>query len=125
MFLLWKNHHFFQIDSYSAFYDNGGFTETDLNDRLNQLEVDTVYITGLALDFCVFYSAMDAKHLGFQTFVVQDATRGITPDGVAEALEQMKSNDITIIQSTQISQGSGKIRMHFSLLLLPLLMSKI
>ncbi len=92
------------MDSYSAFYDNGGFTETELSLKLNQRDIDTVYISGLALDFCVFYSAMDANHLEFKTFVIQDATRGITPDGVAEALQQMTEAGISIIQSGDLEQ---------------------
>ena len=52
------------MDSYSAFFDNGGFSKTDLENKLIELGVDRVFVSGLALDFCVFYSAMDADHLG-------------------------------------------------------------
>ena len=61
--------------------------------------VDTLYIVGLALDYCVFYSAKDAKSLGYTTFVVEDATRGINPDTISEALQQMKQLNISIIKS--------------------------
>ena len=54
----------FQVDSYSAFYNNGGFSSTELESKLIELGVHKVFVTGLALDFCVFYSAMDADHLG-------------------------------------------------------------
>ena len=60
---------FFQIDSYSAFFDNGGFSQTDLDAKLKEQNVDTVYLSGLALDFCVFYSAMDAIRLKYR-FVI-------------------------------------------------------
>merc|ERR550532_1112278 len=64
------------IDSYSAFYDNGAIYETELNDKLISLDVDTLYIAGLALDYCVYYSAKDAITLGFkEVYVVEDATR--------------------------------------------------
>ena len=55
---------FFQVDSYSAFFDNGGFSKTDLESKLEEHGVHKVFVSGLALDFCVFYSAMDADHLG-------------------------------------------------------------
>ena len=58
-----------------------------------------VYVVGIALDYCVFYSAMDSQKLGYETFVVQDATRGITSDGIEHALEEMKKAGIEIITS--------------------------
>ena len=59
----------FQVDSYSAFYNNGGFSSTELESKLIELGVHKIFVTGLALDFCVFYSAMDADHLGTYYFV--------------------------------------------------------
>lgn len=53
----------FQVDSYSAFYDNGGFLQTELHSTLQSAEIDTVIITGLATDYCVKYTAIDAKKL--------------------------------------------------------------
>jgi len=91
-----------EVDSYSAFYDNGGFSMTELHDKLENMGVDTLYITGLALDFCVFYSAMDATSLNYTTYVVEDATRGITPEGIAEAKSQMKENGIRFINSSEV-----------------------
>ena len=92
----------FQVDSYSAFFDNGGFSKTELDDKLRNLGVDTLYITGLALDFCVFYSAMDATHLNYTTYVVLDATRGITPEGIEEAKKQMKENGVKFLESLEL-----------------------
>lgn len=54
----------FQVDSYSAFYDNGGFSKTELEDLLRKDGIDTVIVTGLALDFCVYYTSKDAKQIG-------------------------------------------------------------
>ena len=73
---------------------------TELHDKLENMGVDTLYITGLALDFCVFYSAMDATSLNYTTYVVEDATRGITPEGIAEAKSQMKENGIPGLHTT-------------------------
>jgi len=53
-----------QIDSYSAFYDNGHMTQTELHDELTARNISTLYVVGLATDFCVFYTAMDANTLG-------------------------------------------------------------
>jgi isochorismate hydrolase len=58
-----------QIDSYSAFFDNGGFSHTELNDKLKGNNINTVIVTGLALDYCVFYTAKDAKKLGQPSFI--------------------------------------------------------
>ena len=91
------------MDSYSAFFDNGGFSKTKLDEKLRNLGIDTLYISGLALDFCVFYSAMDASHLKYDTYVVLDATRGITPEGVEEAKIQMVENGIKLIESNAIN----------------------
>ena len=71
-----------EIDSYSAFRENDKETLTGLQGYLRTLEIKETYLCGLALDYCVFYSAMDAKELGFETFVVIDGTKGIdSPDG--------------------------------------------
>ncbi|WP_323990654.1 MULTISPECIES: bifunctional nicotinamidase/pyrazinamidase [Nguyenibacter] len=78
------------IDSYSAFLDNDRTTRTGLEFWLRGLGVTRVFITGLALDYCVAFTAIDAKTLGFETFVVEDACRGIAPDPAAtwQALER-------------------------------------
>ena len=76
-----------EIDSYSAFYDNEHKKSTGLSDYLKGKEVDQVYVCGLAGDFCVAYTALDALKEGFDTFLVEDATRPID----AEGFEKMKS----------------------------------
>lgn len=114
------------IDSYSAFYDNGGISETQLNDKLRSLNVNKLYITGLALDYCVFYSATDAKELGYDVYVVRDATRGITDKGIKDAIKKMEDNGINIIYSTDIlgerqttEPGRGHLmKSSFSIILL-------
>ena len=109
----------FQIDSYSAFYDNGAISETELNDKLIGLDVDTLYIVGLALDYCVYYSAKDAITLGFkEVYVVEDATRGISPEGVSNAKQDMKDSGIKIIQSSEILGSSGQFLRSSSTIIL-------
>jgi nicotinamidase/pyrazinamidase len=73
------------IDSYSAFYENDRTTPTGLIGYLRERGVARVYLAGLAFDFCVRYSAEDARREGFGVFVVEDACRGIDVDGSVAA----------------------------------------
>ena len=63
-----------EIDSYSAFFDNGHLKSTCLADYLHGKKVEQVYLTGLCRDICVFYSAMDSLYEGFETLIVEDGT---------------------------------------------------
>ena len=94
-----------EIDSYSTFYDNGGFEKTELHDRLQEAGVDTLYVSGLALDYCVFWSAMDAARLNYKTYVILDATRSITPEGVATAVQSMVESGIKLVNANDIMNG--------------------
>jgi nicotinamidase/pyrazinamidase len=71
------------VDSYSAFLDNDRTTRTGLEDWLRGQGISRVFVTGLALDYCVAFTAIDAKTLGFETMVIEDACRGIGPDQAA------------------------------------------
>jgi nicotinamidase/pyrazinamidase len=92
------------LDSYSAFFENDGTTPTGLDGLLRGLGMDTVVLAGLAFDYCVFFSAMDAKRLGYKVFVVVDATRPVdTPPGNAVRTEaQMRESGIFLIQSSEL-----------------------
>jgi nicotinamidase/pyrazinamidase len=70
-----------QIDSYSAFYENDRRTRTGLSGYLRERGLTRVFLAGLAFDFCVHYSALDAQREGFEVIVVEDACRGIDVDG--------------------------------------------
>ncbi|MEG3592731.1 MAG: bifunctional nicotinamidase/pyrazinamidase [Pseudomonadota bacterium] len=86
------------IDSYSAFYENDRLTMTGLDGFLKQNNIKKVYICGLALDFCVYYSAIDAKNLGFETYVILNATKAIDLDGSKhKALQDMESNGVHLV----------------------------
>lgn len=69
------------IDSYSTFYENDRTTPTGLIGYLRERGLSRVFLAGLAFDFCVRYSAEDARREGFDVFVVEDACRGIDVDG--------------------------------------------
>lgn len=75
-----KGHHK-AIDSYSTFYEADRTTPTGLAGYLRERGIDTVYLAGLALDFCVSWSAVDAARHGFTTYVIEDACRSIDVDG--------------------------------------------
>jgi nicotinamidase/pyrazinamidase len=76
------------IDSYSAFYENDRRTQTGLAGYLRERGFERVFIAGLAFDFCVRFSAEDAKREGFGSLVVDDACRGIDVDGSVLATRQ-------------------------------------
>ena len=67
------------LDSYSCFFDNGHRKSTGLSAYLKGRGITEVYITGLAADFCVWYSAKDAIEEGFTVYIIENATRAIDP----------------------------------------------
>ncbi|OGV67372.1 MAG: nicotinamidase [Lentisphaerae bacterium RIFOXYB12_FULL_65_16] len=79
------------IDSYSTFFDNGHRQATGLGDWLREQGVTRIVLCGLATDYCVKFSALDAVQLGFETWVVEDACRGVglKPDDIPAALAAM------------------------------------
>ena len=93
------------IDSYSGFFDNGHRKSTELHDYLIKQQVTSIYLLGLATDYCVFYSALDARQLGFNTYLIEDGCRGVNlqPNGTSNAIHQMKAVGVHIIQSTDLS----------------------
>jgi nicotinamidase/pyrazinamidase len=94
-----------RIDSYSAFFDNVHRRATGLGDYLKDRSVKDVYLLGLALDYCVKYSALDACQLGFETHVIVDACRGIAleRDDLDRALDEVKKAGATLVQSRALS----------------------
>jgi len=90
-----------RLDSYSGFLENDKKTPTGLKGYLTDKGIKKVYVTGLATDYCVLYTAMDAKSAGFEVYLVSDACRGVDfPEGnVDKAIQQMQENGIKIITS--------------------------
>jgi len=74
-----------EIDSYSAFYENDRTTPTGLAGYLRERGFARIFLAGLAFDFCVRWSAEDARRLGFEVIVIEDACRGINLDGSVAA----------------------------------------
>jgi len=80
------------IDSYSAFYDNGHRKSTGLENYLRDKGIKEIFIAGLATDYCVKYSTLDALQLGFRTYVIVDLCKGVNilPEDSEKALEEMR-----------------------------------
>lgn len=91
------------VDSYSAFEEADRKTSTGLAGYLKARGIKTVYVTGLATDFCVAWTAMDARKAGFEVYVIEDATRAIDLNGsLAAAWKQMAAKGVKRIQSADI-----------------------
>jgi nicotinamidase/pyrazinamidase len=92
------------VDSYSAFEEADRKTATGLGGYLKQRGIKTVYVAGLATDFCVAWTALDARKAGFEVYVIEDATRAIDlNDSLAAAWKQMTAKGVKRIQSTDIA----------------------
>jgi len=92
------------IDSYSAFFDNGHRKSTGMGDYLKERGVRDVYVCGLATDYCVNFTALDALKLGFNVHLIEDASRGVNlkPDDSANALDGIHRAGGQIIPSESL-----------------------
>ncbi len=95
------------IDSYSAFRDNAQDAHTGLAEFLKEREITELDICGLATDYCVRFTALDAVELmpSVKVRFIEDASRGITPDGVEAAITEMRAEGIEIITSEEALAG--------------------
>ena len=97
-----------ELDSYSAFFENDGKTSTGLKGWLADRGVRRLFLTGLAGDFCVAWSAQDAVNAGFDTFIIEDATRSIgmaQPDGHTSATlahDRLTNLGVVFLQSADL-----------------------
>ncbi len=93
-----------EVDSYSAFYDNVRYNTTGLTDYLIMNAIGKVYICGLATDYCVKFSVLDALNDGFDTVLITDATKAVNvqPGDYEKALQEMKNAGAQLISSNQI-----------------------
>jgi nicotinamidase/pyrazinamidase len=99
-----------QIDSYSGFFDNGHRQATGLGDYLREKGVRDVYVAGLATDYCVKFTVLDALKLGFKTHLIEDACRGVNlqPNDVRDAIEAMKAAGAAVLKADHVLEGSTK-----------------
>src|SRR5229473_745735 len=92
------------IDSYSAFLENDHTTPTGLAGYLRECNLTRLFLCGLAYDFCVRYSAIDGKNLGFETIVIEDATRPVALPGSVEATNAaLAHNGVRRMKSAEIA----------------------
>jgi len=94
-----------ELDSYSAFLENDHRTDTGLRAWLSGVKVREVVVCGLATDYCVRATALDARRLGFAVTVVRDACRGVNapPGSVQAALSEMQKARVSIVESAALS----------------------
>ncbi|MFT5915974.1 MAG: nicotinamidase/pyrazinamidase [Flammeovirgaceae bacterium] len=93
-----------EIDSYSGFFDNGHKKATGLGDYLKEKNVKEVFVVGLAADYCVKFTALDSLGLGFKTYLVKDATKGVNmkEGDVDRAIQEMETKGVEIVESTTV-----------------------
>jgi nicotinamidase/pyrazinamidase len=93
-----------EVDSYSGFFDNARRGDTGLGDYLKKQGTEQVFVCGLALDYCVKFTALDAQSLGFETFLITDATRAVNlhaGDGDT-AISELKAAGVKVLTSKDI-----------------------
>jgi nicotinamidase/pyrazinamidase len=92
------------IDSYITFFDNAYRRHTGLADYLKKRSIKDIYLMGLALDYCVKYSTLDARHLGLNTHVMLDGCRGIELElgDIDRALDEMKRAGAALLKSSDL-----------------------
>lgn len=85
-----------KVDSYSAFFDNNHLEKTQLHSILLSKDITSIYLVGLAADFCVKFTAIDGQTLGFDTHFIFDATRSVNPEDNSNLKQELQSNKIEI-----------------------------
>jgi nicotinamidase/pyrazinamidase len=92
------------IDSYSGLFDNGRRKSTGLGEWLKDKGIKEVFVCGLATDYCVKFTALDAVQVGFKTSFIEDASRGVNlgPNDVKNAIAEMKRAGVKIVQSEEL-----------------------
>lgn len=108
----WIDEYFYKgtdprVDSYSTFFDNAARRSTGLAEYLHGAGVDEVVILGLATDYCVKFSALDAAHFGLRTTVVADGCRGVdlAPGNSERAFEEMRAAGVEVVESPELLES--------------------
>ncbi len=98
------------VDSYSGFFDNARKAKTGLGDYLKESGVKEVFICGLAQDYCVKFTALDAVSLGFETVLISDATKAVNlgPEDGEKALKEMAKAVVRFVKSTELDRELDK-----------------
>jgi len=98
------------VDSYSAFFDNQRINKTILDDYLHDKGIRELFVTGLATDYCVKFSVLDALELGYAVTVISDGVRGVdlNPGDVDRAFKEMEEKGARIITSDAVVEMLGQ-----------------
>lgn len=92
-----------EVDSMSAFQDDIGRTQTELRDFLAKRRLKAIFLMGLALDYCVKYTALDAvKLMRVPTYIVTDATKPAQPDKLEDTLAELTTHGVKLVTSTEL-----------------------
>ncbi len=93
-----------EVDSYSGFFDNGRRQATNLEQVLRDNGVDEVFVMGLATDYCVKFTALDAVSLGFKTWLIADGCKGVelNPGDIEKAITEMSDAGVALIKSEEV-----------------------
>lgn len=95
------------IDSYSAFFENDRSTATGLAGYLRERGIGRVFLAGLAYDYCVGFSALDARRLGLPAVIVRDACRAIDLDGSVARMEaEFAAAEVEVVDSSELMRGA-------------------
>lgn len=97
-----------EIDSYSAFLENDHRTPTGLGGYLRERNLSRLFLCGLAWDYCVGFSALDARSLGFETFVIEDAVRGIHPESMRAMTARWDDAGVQRIHSSSLLRQQNR-----------------
>ncbi|GAM21983.1 hypothetical protein SAMD00019534_051580 [Acytostelium subglobosum LB1] len=90
------------VDSYSAFMDNDHKRKTEMDQVLKAANIHTVYVCGIASDYCVAFTCLDAVAAGYKTYLLEDACRGVAPDTTASQFNKLKENNVTFIRCSDL-----------------------
>jgi len=96
-----------QMDAYSAFSDNMNITQTFLHRKLQGMGITEVYVSGLALDFCVKSTALDAATLGYTTYLINDATKAVYPSNNEKTYAELKDGNVGNVTAESIVSTCG------------------
>ncbi|MGQ9505376.1 MAG: bifunctional nicotinamidase/pyrazinamidase [Thermogutta sp.] len=93
-----------EVDSYSGFFDNARRHETGLHQFLQSRGVNRIFVCGLATDYCVKFTCLDGKSLGYEVFFIGDASRGVDlhPGDVSKAIDELKAAGVGVVTSGEI-----------------------
>lgn len=92
------------VDSYSGLFDNGRRKSTGLGERLKERGVSETFVCGLATDYCVKFTALDAVQMGFKTHLIEDASRGVNlrPGDVKTAIAELQRAGVKVVRSADL-----------------------